>query len=31
MNFFSYKDGVLSAEGVSLETLARAVGTPFYC
>jgi diaminopimelate decarboxylase len=31
MNFFSYKDGVLSAEGVSLETLAREVGTPFYC
>ena len=31
MNFFAYRDGVLSAEGVSLETLAREVGTPFYC
>src|ERR1700741_5150980 len=31
MHFFSYKNGVLSAEEVSLETLARAVGTPFYC
>jgi diaminopimelate decarboxylase len=31
MNYFSYQDGVLSAEGVSLETLAREVGTPFYC
>lgn len=31
MDFFSYKNGVLSAEGVSLETLAREVGTPFYC
>src|SRR5262249_36784182 len=31
MDFFSYKHGVLSAEGVSLESLAREVGTPFYC
>ena len=31
MNYFSYQNGVLSAEGVSLETLAREVGTPFYC
>src|ERR1700761_2199786 len=31
MDHFSYRNGVLSAEGVSLETLAREVGTPFYC
>jgi len=31
MNHFSYVDGVLSAEEVSLESLARQVGTPFYC
>src|ERR1700748_3163117 len=31
MNYFSYQNGILSAEGVSLETLAREVGTPFYC
>ena len=31
MNYFSYQNGVLSAEGVSLENLAREVGTPFYC
>ena len=31
MHYFQYKDGVLSAEGVSLERLAREVGTPFYC
>jgi diaminopimelate decarboxylase len=31
MHYFTYKDGVLSAEGVSLEALAREVGTPFYC
>src|ERR1700685_2293646 len=31
MNNFTYKHGVLSAEGVSLESLARDVGTPFYC
>src|SRR5271156_656641 len=31
MNYFPYRDGVLSAEEVSLEDLARQVGTPFYC
>ena len=31
MNYFQYKDGVLCAEGVRLDTLAREVGTPFYC
>jgi diaminopimelate decarboxylase len=31
MHYFTYKHGVLSAEGVSLESLAREVGTPFYC
>src|ERR1700685_3498461 len=31
MNYFSYKDAVLSAEEFSLEDLARQVGTPFYC
>jgi diaminopimelate decarboxylase len=31
MNFFSYKNGVLSAEDVPLDRLAREVGTPFYC
>ncbi len=31
MHYFTYKNGVLSAEGVSLEALAREVGTPFYC
>ncbi len=31
MNYFSYQNGVLSAEGVSLEDLAARVGTPFYC
>ncbi|RMF11438.1 MAG: diaminopimelate decarboxylase, partial [Alphaproteobacteria bacterium] len=31
MHHFSYRDGVLHAEGVSLEALARDVGTPFYC
>lgn len=31
MNFFSYKDGMLSAEGVALDHLAEKVGTPFYC
>ncbi len=31
MNYFSYHDGILSAEGVSLAALAREVGTPFYC
>src|SRR2546421_34110 len=31
MHHFAYRDGVLHAEGVSLATLAQAVGTPFYC
>ena len=31
MNFFQYKDGVLCAEGVRLDALAKEVGTPFYC
>jgi diaminopimelate decarboxylase len=31
MNFFSYKDGMLSAEEVALDHLAEKVGTPFYC
>jgi diaminopimelate decarboxylase len=31
MNFFSYKNGMLSAEEVGLDHLAEKVGTPFYC
>ncbi len=31
MNHFEYRDGVLFAEDVSIETIAAAVGTPFYC
>ena len=31
MTPFSYRAGVLHAETVPLETLAEAVGTPFYC
>jgi diaminopimelate decarboxylase len=31
MNHFHYKNGVLHAEDVDLATLAREVGTPFYC
>ena len=31
MNYFSYQNGVFSAEGVSLADLAARVGTPFYC
>ncbi|PWC32111.1 diaminopimelate decarboxylase [Azospirillum sp. TSO22-1] len=31
MNPFTYKDGVLHAEGVSLQAIAAEVGTPFYC
>ena len=31
MNHFHYKDGLLCAEGVALDRLADAVGTPFYC
>jgi diaminopimelate decarboxylase len=31
MSFFHYEAGRLSAEGVPLDRLAEAVGTPFYC
>src|SRR5579864_2880770 len=31
MHHFAYRDGVLHAEAVSLDTLAESVGTPFYC
>ena len=31
MHHFAYRSGVLHAEAVNLETLAEAVGTPFYC
>ncbi|CDO47644.1 diaminopimelate decarboxylase [Bartonella henselae] len=31
MRFFSYNQGVLHAEGLSLSALAQDVGTPFYC
>ncbi|WP_336287558.1 diaminopimelate decarboxylase [Bartonella sp. CB60] len=31
MHFFSYHQGVLHAEGLSLSALAQDVGTPFYC
>src|SRR6478735_550914 len=31
MHHFDYRDGVLHAEAVNLETLAQSVGTPFYC
>ncbi len=31
MHHFSYRGGVLHAEGVSLKTIADEVGTPFYC
>ena len=31
MHHFAYCDGVLHAEAVGLDTLADAVGTPFYC
>ncbi len=31
MHHFSYKNGVLHAEDVSLERIAAEVGTPFYC
>ncbi|WP_448586085.1 diaminopimelate decarboxylase [Thermaurantiacus sp.] len=31
MHHFALRDGVLHAEDVSLETLAEAIGTPFYC
>ena len=31
MHHFDYRDGVMHAEAVSLDALAAAVGTPFYC
>ena len=31
MHHFDYKDGVLHAEGVALQELAKSVETPFYC
>lgn len=31
MDHFAYKNNVLHAEEVSLDTVAAAVGTPFYC
>jgi diaminopimelate decarboxylase len=31
MHHFAYRNGVLHAEAVSLDTLAAEVGTPFYC
>lgn len=31
MNHFTYKHGILHAENVDLASLAREVGTPFYC
>ena len=31
MHHFAYRNGILHAEGVSLEALAGRVGTPFYC
>jgi len=31
MHHFSYRNGVLHAEDVSLRTLAEEIGTPFYC
>jgi len=31
MHHFDYRDGVLHAEAVSLDAIAAAIGTPFYC
>lgn len=31
MHHFDYRDGILHAENVNLETIAAEVGTPFYC
>ncbi len=31
MHHFHYLSGILHAEGVSLDTIAAEVGTPFYC
>jgi diaminopimelate decarboxylase len=31
MHYFDYRNGVLHAEDVALDAIARALGTPFYC
>ena len=31
MTYFTYKAGMLHAENIALDRLAREVGTPFYC
>jgi len=31
LHHFDYKNGALHAEDVAIETIAREVGTPFYC
>ncbi|MGC1588197.1 MAG: diaminopimelate decarboxylase, partial [Rhodomicrobium sp.] len=31
MHHFDYRGGILHAEDVPLDVIARAVGTPFYC
>ena len=31
MNHFDYREGILHAEDVNLQTIAAKVGTPFYC
>jgi diaminopimelate decarboxylase len=31
MHHFSYRDGTLHAEAVDLASIAKAIGTPFYC
>ena len=31
MDHFAYRDGTLCAEAVTVEAMAKAVGTPFYC
>ncbi len=31
MHHFTYRDGILHAEDVALNAIARDVGTPFYC
>lgn len=31
MHHFAYREGVLHAEGVNLQSLAEEIGTPFYC
>ena len=31
MSFFTYKNGEMHAEGVTLASIAAQVGTPFYC